>query len=182
MEELRQAAFTYYSVSSKKDKEMAQKIFKKMDKDGNGQVSVVEFSKFVEKAGKGKYTEAIFAELDRDQNGYLDFDDAIVFYYIITARAICNKCGLIIKGIYYSCVKCMSRHVKSSQTCDLCPSCYGAGDFKHKHTAFLDNFALLRKKSQSDSLATVLGSELGASVGTVAGELIGSSAVACSIM
>ncbi|XP_058099926.1 uncharacterized protein LOC131244314 [Magnolia sinica] len=161
MDELRRASITYYNTSTSKEKKLARKVFKAMDTDGDGRVGVAEFSNFLSKHGLKRFNQLnFFTQLDKDNNGYLDFDEVLLFYYIVRTRPGCDMCGTLIMGMYYSCVKCFS---KAADSCDLCPSCHSLGTFKHRHAEFLDNYALLRKQrpSTSTSEAFGLGMDLG---------------------
>ncbi|XP_058099928.1 uncharacterized protein LOC131244315 [Magnolia sinica] len=165
MDDLRLASIACYNAGSRKEQKLAKKVFEAMDADGNGKVSVAEFSNFASKLGLKGFDKNFFNQIDKDKNGFLDFEEALLFYYIITTRPFCDMCGQLIMDMYYSCIKCF--RPTSSNSCDLCPSCYSCGTFKHDHEEFIDNFALLRKQKPSSNSREIfaLGVELAKLVG-----------------
>ncbi|KAJ6422683.1 hypothetical protein OIU84_027616 [Salix udensis] len=148
MEEIRRAAGASYEHLREKDKKTAIKNFKAMDKNGDGQISLREYVKYVKEKKATDFTDqSIFRALDKDDNGSLDFEEAIVLYYVMqSGRAIiCKSCKTFMPGAYFSCCECFFR-VDVKSTYEICCDCYGGKKFKHHDGAtFCDNFTLLRQ-------------------------------------
>ncbi|KAJ6422685.1 hypothetical protein OIU84_027618 [Salix udensis] len=123
MEEIRRAAGAFYEHLPAKDKKLARKKFKAMDKSGDGQISLREYEKYLKKIKATDFThQSLFRALDKDDNGSLDFDEAFLLFYIMEIS-----------------------------TYEICCDCYGGKKFTHHGDAtFCDNYTLLR---QSRSLA-----------------------------
>ncbi|OMO95401.1 Calcium-binding EF-hand [Corchorus olitorius] len=150
MEEVRETAITYYEHLSQSQKDEAKKLFKWLDSDGDGKINVEEFMAWGEKRGfKSTWSERLFNELDKDENGTLDFDDVLTLFYLNKSGRIVfcdgNGCEAFLKGNYFTCVKCFNARMSAQGTCDLCCSCYRNNNFNHHddHTTFVDNYALL---------------------------------------
>ncbi|KAF8388292.1 hypothetical protein HHK36_026958 [Tetracentron sinense] len=152
MDEMREAALAYYEAGSEQLKQLAWKFFRLMDIDGDGRISILEFVGFLKQRGYGvNNNNNFFKELDRDRNGYLDFNEVLVFYYIVRAkRRSCNGCKALLKGLYFTCITCFD---SCHESYDLCYSCYGHGRNPHHHSLFSDNYALLISKKGSSSAA-----------------------------
>ncbi|KAJ4950529.1 hypothetical protein NE237_027361 [Protea cynaroides] len=159
MEEIRDAADAYYKAKPKEAKK-AKKIFRKLDKNGDGKVSYQEYERFYKKKKlkkKGLKLEH-FSPLDRNSDGYLDIKDANVLYYLTIARnKECDVCGVFIVGMFYACEKCYKRR-SDRHSYILCVSCYRSGKFKHKHKTFLDNYVLEQKDKGSAERWSTFGS------------------------
>ncbi|OMO95400.1 Calcium-binding EF-hand [Corchorus olitorius] len=128
MEEVRETAMTYYANLPQSHKDEATNFFESLDSDGDGKINVEEFMAWVKKRGFKSITrsERLFKELDKDENGTLDFDE-------LFSREITR-------------VKCFNAGTRSAGgSCDLCCSCYRDNNFNHRddHTTFVDNYALL---------------------------------------
>ncbi|XP_010274596.1 PREDICTED: uncharacterized protein LOC104609874 isoform X2 [Nelumbo nucifera] len=99
LEQIRKVALAYYQGSSDETKQHAEKLFKKMDADGDGKVSFNEFSDFFMKSKGLTVPKLCFEELDKDGNGFMDLEESIVLFYIIQTRRIsCDGCGSLIKA------------------------------------------------------------------------------------
>jgi EF hand len=62
----------------KLDDEKREKLFEKMDADGDGKVSKEEFKKLSENAGQGKhgeFSDRVFDRLDANSDGYLSKEE-----------------------------------------------------------------------------------------------------------
>ncbi|XP_010274594.1 PREDICTED: uncharacterized protein LOC104609873 [Nelumbo nucifera] len=152
MEEIRQAALCYYRDSEPEIKMKAAEQFMSMDGDGDGKVSITEFTEYLKSAGCNvdkNLSRNLFEELDRDKNGVLDFEEAIVFFYISTKRMIiCGGCGSFIRDVYFTCIQCFRN--KSQDAYNLCCDCYASGQGRSdEHKVFLDNFTALKFIRQS---------------------------------
>ncbi|KAF9612768.1 hypothetical protein IFM89_003778 [Coptis chinensis] len=120
MEEIRKVALVYYANSSDETKETVKKIFKSMDANGSGKISINEFEENVKKRWS-RFKPELFTELDQDGDGLLDFEEIIVFYYM---------------------ANCYVQR-SNNQSFDLCLNCYETKQFTHSHQIFLDNYAML---------------------------------------
>ncbi|XP_010256259.1 PREDICTED: uncharacterized protein LOC104596703 [Nelumbo nucifera] len=195
MEEIRVAALCYYRDSPPEIKQMAQDQFNSMDRNEDGKISITEFKEYLvgEKYGNNNNNYSkLFEELDRDNNGFLDFDEAIVFFYISTARlVICGGCGILIKEIYFTCMECFCD--RSLDEYNLCCDCYASKKGRHEnHKKFVDNFAALQllrnkieKKSSTELQSNASGKKIAVVVAkSVLRHVVIHTAVAtfCSIM
>ncbi|XP_043719951.1 uncharacterized protein LOC122667648 [Telopea speciosissima] len=156
MDEIRNAADAYYKAKPKEMKK-AKKMFKKIDKNGDGKVSYEEYAAYYKKKKpkkKRKKTEGVrpehFAELDQNGDEYLDIKEATVLYYLSVSRKECDSCGLFIKDMFYSCEKCYKKS-DDRHSYNLCVPCYRSRQFKHKHKTFLDNHVLQQKYKKGSS-------------------------------
>ncbi|OMO95259.1 Calcium-binding EF-hand [Corchorus capsularis] len=151
MEEVRETAITYYEHLSQSQKDEATKFFESLDSDGDGKINEEEFIAWGNKRGFKSITwsERLFKELNKDENGSLDFDEVLTLFYLNKSGRIVfcdgNGCEAFLKGNYFTCVKCFSARMSAQGTCDLCCSCYRNNNFNHRddHTTFVDNYALL---------------------------------------
>ncbi|KAL5722288.1 hypothetical protein ACHQM5_005826 [Ranunculus cassubicifolius] len=86
------------------------------------------------------FNAKVFAELDCNGDGFLDFEESIVFFYIGHFRLFwCDNCGEYLKSVYFTCSDCFI-----TENCyDLCVTCFGSKKFKHEHQDFIDNHAML---------------------------------------
>ncbi|KAJ6422680.1 hypothetical protein OIU84_027613 [Salix udensis] len=158
MEEIRRAAGAIYQHLPEKDKNLASKTFKAMDKNKDGQISLREYMKYVKKKKPTDFThESIFSALDKDGNGGLDFEEAIVLHYIMqSGRAIiCMSCKTFMAGAYFCCSQCFFTDASVS-TYEICCDCYGGKRFTHHGGAtFCDNYTLLRQSRSAIQEAPV---------------------------
>ncbi|GMP24115.1 hypothetical protein CsSME_00001505 [Camellia sinensis var. sinensis] len=142
MEEIRETAQVYYKAMPKKARKLAKEFFKKMDDNEDGKASLTEFAGLMGEEGyEAMNNPTFFEEINKNKNGELDFDNVKTLYYIIqSGRPMCGCCRKLIVGMYFTCVKCFSCDPKSF--C-LHPTCFGRGKYVHKHSDFLDIYALL---------------------------------------
>ena len=146
MEDLRRAALAYYNNSSPEIKALAWNFFTSMDSDRDGRVSLAEFAHFIHCNGYGWVDpRGVFAQLDSNRDGGLDFWDVLTFYYIVKTRGVwCRKCHAQLHALYFTCVDCFD---SGCAPFDLCSDCYASRSFCHEHRGrFLDSFVLLRSK------------------------------------
>ncbi|KAJ9700811.1 hypothetical protein PVL29_006229 [Vitis rotundifolia] len=146
MEEIREAALAYYQNGSEYQKCSANDFFNSLDQDRNGKIDVHEFINILSEMGYGLVNNSrFFQELDRDGNGSLDFSEFLTLFYIIKCpRPFCDGCGILLKGLFFTCVQCYES--SNNNTFDLCSACYRGKRFSHQHAAFLDNYTLLARK------------------------------------
>ncbi|BFG14241.1 hypothetical protein CerSpe_005150 [Prunus speciosa] len=148
MEELHAAAWAYYNRGNYDTHCKAYDFFRSMDTDGDYRISFAEFNDFVQQSGYNWILHNdpnLFARLDRNRDGHLDFWEVLTFYYIIKTRLItCQSCRAHLCGLYFTCVDCFD---EGCPTYDLCAACYGNANYFHQHNYFLDNHVLLRSQS-----------------------------------
>ncbi|KAK6914169.1 EF-hand domain [Dillenia turbinata] len=139
MEEIfRQTAMAYYKGGSEELKRDIKMCFHELDIDGDGRLSLQELRKAY------KFKNEFFKSLDRDNNGTLDFQEFITFYYATKSNCPwCDECGVILTT-FFTCVQCFG-----SRSFDLCCECYSGRKFTHNHSVFVDNLSLLQKQRQS---------------------------------
>ncbi|OMO95399.1 Calcium-binding EF-hand [Corchorus olitorius] len=148
MEEMRETVQAYFAKLPESQKHEATKFFNSLDNDGDGKITVEEFMGWVKQRGFKSINryETIFKELDKHENGTLDFDEVLMLFYLYKSGrfVFCDGCGAFIKGVYFTCLKCFNAG-KSAEGCDLCCSCYGGNNFNHRadHATFVDSHALL---------------------------------------
>ncbi|KAH7856654.1 hypothetical protein Vadar_003962 [Vaccinium darrowii] len=127
--------------------QMLLSFYRSIDINGDGRVSNQEFLKFLAENGYNRYVPAnLFKLLDKNNDGTLDFEECLTFFYMIKGQRLvkCDGCGSYLWGLYFLYDECY--HITPAKTFDLCCSCYRNRKFNHVHSAasFLDNYALLR--------------------------------------
>ncbi|KAH8480925.1 hypothetical protein Peur_062283 [Populus x canadensis] len=146
MEEIRRAAVACYEHLPGKNKKLVRTTFKSMDKNGDGKISLLEYVDYLKKKKATDFIHpSIFTAVDKDGNGSLDFEEAIVLFYIMNSgRAIiCRSCKTFLAGAYFSCSQCFFNDSVSPY--EICCACYGGNNFTHHGDAiFCDNYTLLR--------------------------------------
>ncbi|KAH8480918.1 hypothetical protein H0E87_030978 [Populus deltoides] len=157
MEEIRRAAGAYYQHLPENNKELAKKTFAAMDKNGDGKINRDEYVEYLKKDNNTVLTlPSLFTALDKDGNGSLDFNEAIVLYYIMqSGRAIiCQSCKTFLAGAYFSCSECFFNDSVSSY--EICCECYGGKKFTHHDGAiFCDNYTLLCRSRSATQAAPI---------------------------
>ncbi|KAL3726836.1 hypothetical protein ACJRO7_031696 [Eucalyptus globulus] len=82
---VREAALAHYEGLTEDQKQAAQEFFEAMDTDKSGSISIDEFMDFLSHAGfQIDNHDWLFAELDKDDNGTLDFKELVTFHYIVS--------------------------------------------------------------------------------------------------
>ncbi|KAL7209822.1 hypothetical protein ACSBR1_031396 [Camellia fascicularis] len=79
MEEIQEIAQFYYKAVPKNVRKLAKKFLKKMDDNGDGKVSLTEFTGFMGEGYEAMNNPAFFEEINKNKNGELDFDDVKIF-------------------------------------------------------------------------------------------------------
>lgn len=156
MEEMREVAMAYYAKLPNDQKQLVWSFFKTLDGNGDGKVSIQEYSDFVKETGRSKFlTPNLFKLLDKNHDGTLDFEECVTIFYMIKSHRLvfCDGCGSYMLGIHFICVECYN---VGKGTYDLCCSCYRNNNFNHVHSFFLDNYALLRAKPWEDNTQAVV--------------------------
>jgi hypothetical protein len=145
MEELHKIAKAYYETANSENKDLGHRLFKRMDVDGDGQISLHEFLAFLKNEGRGEMASpSFFKELNKNGTGRLDLMEAMTLCYIMeSGRKFCNGCGEFMKGIFLSCMECFDHEDRSF---NLCCACFEQGRYVHSHKKFLDNYVLLETK------------------------------------
>lgn len=85
IEKVPKAASAHYVGVTEAWKQTAQRFFEAMDKDKSGNVSIDEFMALLRHAGfKSDNHYWLFAELDQDDNGTLNFKELVTCFYILS--------------------------------------------------------------------------------------------------
>jgi len=147
MEEIRRAAAAYYENLPDEERELPDFLSMKWTKNKDGKINLDEYVEYLKK-DNNTVLPSLFTALDKDGNGTLDFDEAIVLYYIMqSGRAIiCQSCKTFLAGAYFTCSQCFFNDDDSVSTFDVCCDCYGGKKFTHNDGhIFCDNYTLLRQ-------------------------------------
>ncbi|KAB1219313.1 hypothetical protein CJ030_MR3G001204 [Morella rubra] len=144
MEELHEISAAYYNNATSEVQQLAWQFFRSMDKDNDGQVNFLDFFQFFRQRGYKHIGHDVFAALDANGDGSLEFKEVLTLYYIMKTRnLICDGCRKMLLGVYFTCLTCFH---SGADSCDLCATCYKERRFRHPHTSFLDSHMLLRSK------------------------------------
>jgi hypothetical protein len=121
MEEIRRAAGAYYENLPDEEKRNARFSFNEMDKNKDGKINLDEYVEYLKK-DNNTVLPSLFTALDKDGNGTLDFDEAIVLYYIMQSGSaiICQSCKTFLAGAYFTCSQCFFNDDDSVSTFDVC--------------------------------------------------------------
>lgn len=157
MDELHEVATAYYNNGSMEQQNLVWQFFRAMDVDGNGRVSLQEYTEFLRRtAGLAWVHPDMFRELDRNGDGQLDFWEVLTLYYVARTRTIsCRSCLRPLNGLYFTCVTCFDSPCGGG-TFDLCVKCYMRRTYCHPHCMFLDSYVLLRAKRSHHPLVRTL--------------------------
>ncbi|KAI8566568.1 hypothetical protein RHMOL_Rhmol02G0050500 [Rhododendron molle] len=159
MEEMRGAAMAYYAKMSDDQRQSFQRFNRLMDGNGDGKVRFQEYMDFIRKQGYDHVPSNLFRLLDENNRGYLDFEECVTLFYMITCNrfVFCGgyNCKSHLLGLHFVCVECY-RFGKG--TFSLCSACYRDTNFDHVHSTFLDNYDLLHSKAwEGDKLSITSG-------------------------
>ncbi|KAF7150274.1 hypothetical protein RHSIM_Rhsim02G0044800 [Rhododendron simsii] len=150
MEVLVTTARLYYNKSSVDIKRAAYEFFLSLDINNDGKVCLHGFLGFMRDKGQVKMgSSQFFKELDKDNNGTLEFMEVMALYYIIkSGRPFCGGCDEFIPGMYFTCSICFNN---GNDLFCVCPNCFQGEHYRHEHAQFLDNYALLETKRMHGS-------------------------------
>ncbi|KAF7149877.1 hypothetical protein RHSIM_Rhsim02G0046900 [Rhododendron simsii] len=173
MEEMRRVAMAYYVKMSNYQQQMVRGFYRSIDTNGDGKVSIHEYLDFLTQNGYNRHVPPnLFKLLDKNNDGTLDFEECVTLFYMVTCHrlVICDGCRSYLWGLHFLCVEC---HSAGGRTFDLCCSCYRNNNFRHAHSTFLDNYALLRTKPRKVEIKEVVdaiktGLEIGTNVADIA--------------
>ncbi|KAK6914162.1 EF-hand domain [Dillenia turbinata] len=151
MEEIREAAKAFCEAGNEEQKQLARQFFNEVDKNGDGKVSLPEFTDSLREKGFGIMCQSsLFRKLDNYGDGYLDFSDVVALYLLVlNGTPYCDGCGGFAKGLFFTCVECLES--ESSDSFCVCSGCYRHRTFTHNHPNFIDNI-LLQSKTGNSSL------------------------------
>ncbi|KAH7858674.1 hypothetical protein Vadar_026540 [Vaccinium darrowii] len=82
------AAKTYYAHMSNSQHESFQSFYGLMGTNGDGRVSISEYSAFIREQGYDYVPSNLFGLLDKNNTGYLDYEECITFFYMVTCNRI----------------------------------------------------------------------------------------------
>ncbi|KAH7415394.1 hypothetical protein KP509_14G040500 [Ceratopteris richardii] len=124
---LHRAAELYYESQPNAVQMQLCTLFQRLDINGDGRITEAEYKSLLT-------SPSLFALLDRDGNGELDFEECKCLFFLVKQQTeACGGCGkLLLEGILYVCVECNAFY--------LCPTCYGARKNLrpvHPHSNFL---------------------------------------------
>ncbi|KAG5560462.1 hypothetical protein RHGRI_003695 [Rhododendron griersonianum] len=121
MEEMQGAAMAYYANMPNNQQQMVRSFYESIDRNGDGKVSIQEYSVFLaEKGYKQCMPPNLFKLLDRNNDGTLDFEECVTFFYMITCNrlVICKGCESYLWGLHFLCVECYN-DIKTSEVADV---------------------------------------------------------------
>ncbi|KAK3417174.1 hypothetical protein EUGRSUZ_H02910 [Eucalyptus grandis] len=85
IEKVREAAAAHFEDLTADQKEAARSLFDTMNKDKNDKISIHEFRTFLSDAGlRTVNPDDLFAELDKDDNKNLSFEELVTFFYVLS--------------------------------------------------------------------------------------------------
>ncbi|XP_059652850.1 uncharacterized protein LOC132299955 isoform X2 [Cornus florida] len=71
-------------------------------------------------------------------------ENAMCAYIVRSGRPFCDACGVFIKGAHFCCDKCWLDTQNGSSVFNICPECYGTGNYALEHPIVFDNYSLLK--------------------------------------
>eukprot|EP01018_Ginkgo_biloba_P034553 Gb_35422 [translate_table: standard] len=145
LEEVHKAAKLFYEALPSNSQKDAHNLFQYLDKDRNGRVTKEELWQLLRNSRASSQLDYLFELLDRDNNGQLSFEECITLHYLIQARPECEKCGLPLVGLFYTCISCWDARGETNGAFNLCYDCYTSKDYVHAHQEFVDNYVALKK-------------------------------------
>ncbi|KAF7850065.1 hypothetical protein BT93_L5896 [Corymbia citriodora subsp. variegata] len=85
IEKVHEAASAHYEDLTEDQKQAARSFFEAMDKDKSNNISIDEFMDFLSLAGfQTDNHDWLFEELDKDNNGTLNFKELVTFFYVLS--------------------------------------------------------------------------------------------------
>ncbi|KAL7124798.1 hypothetical protein ABFS83_14G073000 [Erythranthe nasuta] len=153
MDQVHLVAKAYFLRATDEEKEKAKNIFRSLDLNRDGKISLAEWKLLV---NPYYASDEMFKSLDKNGDESLDFEEFFALYFIsnICGLRECDACGVSLQGPYFSCLVCEKNH---PNTYDLCCGCYGAGKLEHHHptTSFLDSYSMRRWQTQKLTSAQI---------------------------
>ncbi|MCO5591070.1 hypothetical protein L7F22_045047 [Adiantum nelumboides] len=136
---LRKTAHLHYSKQSSERRAEVRQGFFQLDESQDGKISLAEFLQSTNpiiRNGSGAMISKIFNYVDEDKSGFLEFDEYLVFTFIMEAGfQVCDAClgPVIIAG--YTCKtcweECHSGVGPATDSFDLCACCFASDAFSH---------------------------------------------------
>ena len=142
MGEMHKIARSYYTTATEESKLQGRRFFNSMDHDGSRRITIQEYLSFMKRKGYTKMANRPFFDyLNGSRTGELDFMEVMTLFYIIkSGRKICDGCGGLLKGTFFSCTDCFH---DDDESFNLCSTCFTESKYVHPHKHFLDNYILL---------------------------------------
>ena len=147
VEEMAPFAEMYYELGGEDVRESATEFLESMDVDGDGRVSLTDYLSFMDEGPlrHQKWFNALAEGAGRGRDSLGPRDVRPLYYMLKSGRPFCMGLGCqnFVGGVYFTCVNCFHG---SHSFFSVCLQCYESNRFRHEHTKFLDNFALLEAK------------------------------------
>uniref|UniRef100_A0A3N7FBD7 EF-hand domain-containing protein n=1 Tax=Populus trichocarpa TaxID=3694 RepID=A0A3N7FBD7_POPTR len=142
MDDLHKIAKAYYTTANEESKSQGKSFFKRMDHDGSGGITIQEYLAYMKRERYTKMANRPFFDyLNKSRTGELDFMEVMTLFYIIkSGRKICDGCGGLLKGTFFSCTDCFAN---DDESFNLCSKCFTERKYVHPHKHFLDNYIIL---------------------------------------
>lgn len=131
--QLQRAASLFFDRLPSPVQQQLVEAFRSMDANGDGRISLAELVRWASTADPTSASSfdptlpVIFAFVDADRNGTLDFNECKGLFFIgCTTSRTCDGCGKLLLESAYTCVDCSLLHSVTNigSTFDLCSSCY----------------------------------------------------------
>ncbi|KAF7850062.1 hypothetical protein BT93_L5894 [Corymbia citriodora subsp. variegata] len=85
IKKVQEDASDYFLNLMEEEKKAAETFFETMDEDGDGSISVDEFTDFLTHEGfQNVNPNKLFAQLDKDNNNTLNFNELVTFFYVVS--------------------------------------------------------------------------------------------------
>ncbi|KAF8025238.1 hypothetical protein BT93_F2166 [Corymbia citriodora subsp. variegata] len=168
MEDIRLAASLFFEQKQNLPlKNIAQTEFSTLTQTKRGLVTKKALDEHLRQRHPECLSSDLAAELDANGDGYLTFEDFLVYRYLFQMRPVCGHCKAIVKLVFYTCLDCFADKSKRP-TYDLCPKCYLGKKFSHPHNLFVNNYAMVdnvRKPPKDVPFGAKVGTSVGVGVG-----------------
>ncbi|CAA2988950.1 Ca2+ sensor (EF-Hand superfamily) [Olea europaea subsp. europaea] len=91
MERIKELAIAYYERATEEEKDTGRENFRRLDRNGDGKVCLLEFKKSV---SSWLSSEKVFKQIDANGEGTLDFNDVLAIYNMkmTNLSLVCNGC------------------------------------------------------------------------------------------
>jgi hypothetical protein len=142
MDDLHKIARAYHTTANEESKLQGKIFFERMDHDGSGGITIQEYLAYMKRKRYTKMANRPFFDyLNKSRTGKLDFMEVMTLFYIIkSGRKICDGCGGLLKGTFFSCTDCFAN---DDESFNLCSKCFTERKYVHPHKHFLDNYIIL---------------------------------------